>query len=129
MARSLQGLDHWPSMVGQGSDGPNCNRECQMLQPSCLTSSQTSVFISAPQEKVSCGLPTAGLKPLGLGGPGPLLLLLLLNYHHPAVLSQCCWVTGPLPGTVGTLYACPSYQPSFSCPWGLDLCPVLFNPV
>lgn len=125
MARSLQSLVHWPSMVGQGSDGPICNGECQMLQPSCLISSQTSIFISAPQEKVSCGLPPAlvlapGLKPPGLGGPGPLLLSLLLNYHHPAVLSQCCWVTGPLPGTIGgTLYACPPYQPSFPIPGGL----------
>lgn len=87
MSRSLQSLVHWPSMVGQRSDGPSCNRECPMLQPSCLPSSQTSVFISASQGKVSCGLPTAlvlapGLKPPGLGGPGPLLLSLLLNYHH-----------------------------------------------
>lgn len=51
-------LVHWPLTVGQGSDGPICNKEGQR-QSSCLPSSQTFVLISASQGKVNWGLPAA----------------------------------------------------------------------
>lgn len=63
-----------------------------MLQPRCLPSSQTFILISAPQWKVSWGLPAAPVlapdlqaaRPQGSLGE-PALLPLLHNYHHPAV--------------------------------------------
>lgn len=130
MARSLQSLVHWPSMVGQGSDGPSCNRECPMLQPSCLPSSQTSIFISASQGKVSCGLPTALVL-----APGSNLQawvgLALCCYRCFLTTTTCCpepvllGHRAPARNCRGHTVCCPPYQPSLSHPWGLTF--VLFS--